>query len=122
MRRGAALLEAAHMHEALAQVDHVPAQPDQLGDAQAVPVGDEDHRAVAVGVAAEPLPAGLTQALYLLAGQELARPQLGVGAPWRRKCPIYSGWGTLTDGGFGLAFHRASLAHCPVYGHKRTAP
>src|SRR3954468_20558646 len=52
-------------YEALVEVDHVPAQTDQLGDAQAVSVGDEDHRAVAVGVAAEPLPARLAQALHL---------------------------------------------------------
>src|SRR3954447_13722169 len=151
VRRRPTLLETADVHEALVEVDHVPAQADQLGDAQAVPVGDEDHGAVAVGVAAEAFAAGLipavgspdgcpahgpadiadlsgvteagiTQALYLLAGQELARPQLGVGAPWRRECPIYSGRGTLSDGGFGLAFHRASIHECPIYGHKRTVP
>src|SRR3954454_5038324 len=86
VRRRATLLEAADVHEALLEVDHVPAQTDQLGDAQAVPVGDEDHGAVVMGAAAEPFAAGLTQALHLLAGRELARPQLGVGAPWRRKC------------------------------------
>jgi hypothetical protein len=82
------------------------AQPDQLGDAQAVPVGDEDHRAVAVRVAAKTFAAGLTQALHLLAGQELSRSQLGVGAPWWRKCPIYGGWATLAGGGFGCKSHR----------------
>jgi hypothetical protein len=80
------------MELALGEVDHVPAQADQLGDAQAVPVGDEDHGAVAVGVAAEPIAGGLAQALDLLAGEELARAQLLVLAPWRRKCPIYDGW------------------------------
>jgi len=37
-----------------------------------------------VGIAAEPLPAGLPQPLDLLAGEELARAQLLVFAPWRR--------------------------------------
>src|SRR3954454_5872819 len=122
VRRRPTLLEAADVHVPLAQVDHVPAQADQLGDAQAVPVRDEDHRAVAVRVAAEAFATGLAQALHLFTGQELARSQLGVGAPWRRECPIYGGWGTLAGGGFGLAFHRPSLAQCPIYGHKRTAP
>lgn len=54
-------------------------------------VGEEDHGAVAVGVAAEPLATGLAQALDLLTGEELARTQLLVFAPWRRKCPIYDG-------------------------------
>src|SRR4051795_11526256 len=116
------LLQAADVHVPLAQVDHVPAQADQLGDAQAVPVRDEDHRAVAVRVAAEAFATGLAQSLHLFTGQELARSQLGVGAPWRRECPIYGGWGTLAGGGFGLAFHRPSLAQCPIYGHKRTFP
>src|SRR3954453_10248490 len=122
VRRRPTLLETADVHEALVEVDRVPAQTDQLGDAQAVPVGDEDHRAVAVGVAAEAFAAGLAQALHLFAGQELARSQLDVGAPWRRECPIYGGWSTFAGGGFGLAFHRASIHECPIYGQKWTFP
>src|SRR5215218_8834414 len=98
VRRRSALLEPAHVQQTLAEVEHVPAQADELGDAQAVPVGDQDHGAVAVGVAAETIAAGLAQALHLGTGQELARTQLIVPTPWRRECPIYGAWGTLAGG------------------------
>ena len=73
------MLEAAHMQVTLVEVDHIPAQVDKLGDAQAVPVGDEDHGAVAVGVAAKPVITGLAQAFHLLAGEEFTRTNLCVG-------------------------------------------
>src|SRR4051794_38103427 len=37
---GPAVLEAADVQMALREVEHVPAQPDQLGDPQAVAVGE----------------------------------------------------------------------------------
>jgi hypothetical protein len=86
--RGAAVLEPTHVEQALVEVDHIPAQRDELGGAQAVPVGDEDHGAVTVGVAAKTIATGLAQALDLFAGEELARPEFSIGAPARRKCPI----------------------------------
>ena len=38
----------------LRQVEHVPTQADQFGDAQAVAIGEQDHGGVAVAVAATP--------------------------------------------------------------------
>jgi hypothetical protein len=51
-------------------------------------VGDEDHGAVAVGVAAEAFATGLAQALDLFASEKLTRSELAIGASARRKCPI----------------------------------
>ena len=51
---GPAVLEALDMQMALRQVEHVPAQADQLGDAQAVAIGEQDHGGVAMAVAAGP--------------------------------------------------------------------
>ena len=42
------------MQVALRQLEHVPAQADQLGAMQAVAVGDEDHGGVALPIAAGP--------------------------------------------------------------------
>ena len=76
------------MEVALRQVEHVPAQADELGDAQAVAVGDQDHGGVAVAVAAWPRPGGGHQPLDLLGGEVLARPAGSVGDPPRRHIPI----------------------------------
>ena len=84
VRRGPALLQPAHVQQALVEVERVPAQADELGDAQPVPVGEEGHGAVAVGIAAGAVTEGLPQPLDLLAGEELARAELRVRAPWRR--------------------------------------
>src|SRR3954451_12693559 len=54
MHTRAAVLEPAHMQVALVVVDHVPAQGDELAGTQTVPVGQEDHRGVAVAVATQP--------------------------------------------------------------------
>ena len=85
---GATVLEPAYMEMSLGEVDHIPAQGDELGGAQAVPVGDEDHGAVAVSVAAKPLATGLAQALDLFTGQELARAYRCVGEPGGRSVPF----------------------------------
>ena len=42
------------MEVPLRQLEHVPAQADQLGGAQAVAVGEQDHGGVALPVAAGP--------------------------------------------------------------------
>jgi hypothetical protein len=117
VRRGTAVLQPPHMQETLVEVDHIPAQSDKLAGAQAVSVGDEDHGAVAMSVPAKPIATGLTQALDLLAGQELTRSNLCVGAPARRKCPILDGRGPLPNGHFSFVFHRPMIAQCPIYSH-----
>ena len=84
-----------------------------------MPVGDEDHGAVAVGVAAEALATGLAQALDLFAGEELARSELAIGAPSRRKCPILDGRSPLGSACYTLVFHRPSIHECPIYEQNR---
>ena len=42
------------MQVALRQVEHVPAQAGELGDPQAVAIGEEDQGGVAMAVAAGP--------------------------------------------------------------------
>ena len=49
---GPAVLEALDVQVSLCQVEHVPAQADQLGNPQAVTIGEQDHGGVALPVAA----------------------------------------------------------------------
>jgi hypothetical protein len=53
MRRGQAVLQSRHMHQAGFQVDLLPAQGDQLRDAKPMPVGQEYERPIARTVAAD---------------------------------------------------------------------
>jgi hypothetical protein len=77
-------------------------RPTQLGGAQTVAVGDQDHGRVAVAVATGPIPGGGDQPLDLVGGEVLARPAGGVGnAPWRY-IPIYEHWR-------GLVYPRLTL-------------
>ena len=72
MHRRPPVLAAGDVEGALLEVEHVPAHADELRGSEAVPVGEEDHGRVAVGVAARVLLGG-GQALDLLGGEELAR-------------------------------------------------
>ena len=65
----------------MGEVDGVPAQRDQLGRPQAVPVGDQHHGGVAVAMAV--LAGGRDQPSDLAVGQVLARADLGVAAALR---------------------------------------
>ena len=67
-----AALEAPDVQIALAPVDLVPAQVDQLADPQAMPVSDQDHQAVAMTVVV--LPSRLHEPLDFVSGQILAGP------------------------------------------------
>ena len=78
MNRFGATLDAVDMHAAVGEVDGIPAQRDQLGRPQAVPIGDQHHGGVAVAMAV--LPGGSDQAIDLGVGQVLARADLGVAA------------------------------------------
>ena len=70
------------MHAAVGEVDGVPAQRDELGRPQAVPIRDQHHGGVAVAMAV--LPGGSDQAGDLAIGQVLARADLGVALAARR--------------------------------------
>src|SRR4051812_11698844 len=72
------------------EVDLIPAQGAQLGDAQPVAVGDPDHRGIAGPVPV--LPSGGDQALDFLGGQVLAGAELGLGHWLWRNCPILRSW------------------------------
>ena len=88
MNRFGAALDPADMHAAMGEVDGVPAQRDQLGRPQAVPVGDQHHGGVAVAIAV--LASGRDQPIDLGVGQVLARADLGVAAPlrWSSACQL----------------------------------
>jgi hypothetical protein len=58
------------------QIDLIPAERTQLGDAQPTAVGDQDHGGIAVPVPV--LPCGADQALDFLGGQVLAVAALGL--------------------------------------------
>jgi hypothetical protein len=78
MRRGHSILQPRDVQQACFQIHLVPAQRDELRDAQPMPVGDEDQRAIARTVAAE-LARGLQELLDLIGGQVLALAPRGVG-------------------------------------------
>ena len=60
------------------QIDLIPAQRAQLGDAQPTAVGDQDHGGIAVPVPV--LPCSGDQALDFFRGQAFAGAALGLGA------------------------------------------
>ena len=82
MDRFGATLDAVDMHAAMGEVDGIPAQRDELGRPQAVPIRDQHHGGVAVAMAV--LPGGSDQAGDLGVGQVLARADLGVALAARR--------------------------------------
>ena len=88
------------MDEPMREVDLIPGQGAQLGDAQAMPEGDQDHGGVAQTIAAVALLGGADQALNLLRRQVFAWPNIPVAAPWRRYCPIKKSWAGLAGGLF----------------------
>jgi hypothetical protein len=90
-------------HSSLPKIDLIPAERAQLGDAQPVAVGDQDHGGIAVPVPV--LPCGADQALDFSGGQVFAGAALGVGNRPGRNCPIFTSW----YGGWGqVARHRAN--------------
>lgn len=74
----APVLAAAHMQQPLPQIQLLAAQADQFRDAQPVPVGEQDHRGVAVAMASEPLRRG-DQPVDFRRRQVLPAAALGVG-------------------------------------------
>src|SRR5215207_6974481 len=74
----------------LPKIDLIPAQRAQLGDAQAVAVGDPDHGGIAVPVPV--LSRGGDQALDFPGGQVLAGAALGMQNRAGRDCPTLRSW------------------------------
>src|SRR4051812_10768855 len=103
---GGAALDPANRQGGAAEIDLVPAQVHELARAQTVAICNQDHGGIAM---APTIRSGrLDQTLDLGLGQILARPQLGIRAPARGDCPIYSGWGDASEGWFHQRF--SSLA------------
>ena len=78
MRRGHAVLQSRDVQQAGLEIDLVPAHRDELADAQPMPVGEEDERAIARTVAAD-LAGGLQQLLDLLRRQIFAPAARSIG-------------------------------------------
>src|SRR5436190_20342174 len=97
---GYAVLQAPHMDEPMREVDLIPGQSAQLGGAQAMPEGDQDHGSVAHTIAAPALLGGSDQALDLLWREVFSWPDIPDPAPWRRYCPIKKSWAGLALGLF----------------------
>ncbi len=85
---GDAVLQAPHVNEPMREVDLIPGQSAKLGDAQAVPEGDQDHGGIAQAVAAPALLGGRDQPLHLLGREVFAWANILVAAPGRWHCPI----------------------------------
>ena len=118
MNRFGAALDAVDMHAAVGEVDGVPAQRDQLGRPQAVPIGDQHHGGVAVAIAV--LAGGSDQPIDLGVGQVLARADLGVaaprGGPALSTVPITVVGATSARCGFPMVFQAFPRATVPKYG------
>jgi hypothetical protein len=87
---GHAVLDPPDVQEPVLEVDLIPAQGTQLGDAQAMAVGDLDHDGIAVPVPV--LPGSSDQALDFFGGQVFAGAALGLGNGQGRDCPIFRDW------------------------------
>ena len=112
-----AALDPADMQAAVGEVDRVPAQRDQLGRPQAVPIGDQHRGGVAVAMAV--LPGGSDQAGDLAVGEILARADLGIPLAARgpgRNCPNNGCWRHQREMRFCHDFSGLSSCYCPKYG------
>src|SRR3954451_22899419 len=77
------------VREPVLEVDLIPAERTQLGDAQPMAVSDQDHGGIAVAVPV--LPCGGDQALdFLGSGYSRGRRKARNGPG--RNCPILRGW------------------------------
>lgn len=88
-------LQPMDVEPPLAQVHLIPAERDEFGHPEPVPVREEDHRGVAVAVAPPPLRCR-HQKVHLPLGEVLAAAAGAVRHPLRgsggSNCPIYRGW------------------------------
>ena len=84
--QGAACFDSTYVQGSRFKVDLCPLQVDQFGRPQAVPIGDKDHRGVAVAPAV--VFGGRDEPFDLVGGQILPSPQVAVGDPFRGNCSI----------------------------------
>src|SRR5215207_8708947 len=87
---GPAVLDPPDVQQAVLEVDLVPAERAQLGDAQSMSIGDPDHGGIAVPIPV--LPCGGDEALDFFGGQVLAGAALGLENGPGRDCPILRSW------------------------------
>ena len=112
-----AVLATADVEGTLLEVEHVPAHGDELTGSKAMPVGDEDHGCVAVGVPTRVLLGEGDEAVDLFGGEVLAGTHVGVlGAP-RDHCSFFDGWSLPLPRRKTFVSHRPSIRHCSFYGH-----
>jgi hypothetical protein len=102
--------EAPGANRGAIEVDLVPTQVDKLRGPQAVPVGQQDHRDVAMAVS---IGLGcISKAVDLGIDQILAGAQFGVRpAQWRGNCSIYGGRNTSLRCDFAM-FSALSFSDC----------
>ena len=107
MGAGDAALGPDDMEQTAREIDLAPFEPTELADAQAMPVGDEDHRGIAVAIATALASSG-DQRVDLGRGQVFAWPVIDVALSARRprrltdqpqlNCTIPVHWSPLAAG------------------------
>jgi hypothetical protein len=90
MRRRRAPLRPADGQRAGVEVDLVPAEIDQLGHPESVPIGHEDHGRVPV--APTVISGGLLQAADLAVGEVFPGPEFSVWKAPGCNCSIFGAW------------------------------
>ena len=78
------VLAAAHMQQPLPQIDLLTPQANEFRNAKPMPVGEQDHRGVAMAVAPEPSRRG-DQPVDFRRGQMLPATSCGIGLFRRRR-------------------------------------
>src|SRR4051812_10683327 len=100
------------VREPVLEVDLIPAERTQLGDAQPMAVSDQDHGGIAVAVPV--LPCGGDQTLDFLGVRLLAGAAQGTRNGPGRNCPILRGWRSGMSRGAAhrtRALARTQLSH-----------
>jgi hypothetical protein len=72
------VLAATDMQQAIAEIHLVPAECNEFGDAQAMAIGELDHRGIAVPMAAKAFRSA-NEEVHLGRGEILAAPPVGIG-------------------------------------------
>ena len=90
MNAGITLLKAIDVHQALLEIDLIPAQADQLRDAETVTIGQHDQRGISMTV--PPYPSGrIDELIDFLFSEVFAAAIVRVlAAQWN--FPVYDVW------------------------------
>ena len=99
MSAGCTPLDPSDVQRGGSEIHLLPPQVHQLRSAQAVPVGNQHYRGVAVPPTV--LPSRMYEPLDLGFGQVLAGPQLAVRFALRGNWSIYGGWRDQPEVTFG---------------------